>query len=143
LSALTILFVTNILFIASSIIAYQVNGQEPAGLGKLVWASCSLLFTQLVFMSFGIVFATFARKVRSVSGIATAFGFAGFILTALRSLIDEEAIRFVAPLKYFDPAVVFSNGGYEAKYVVTAAVVTAACLCVSYVKFTKSDTPAL
>jgi ABC-2 type transport system permease protein len=70
-------------------------------------------------------------------------GFGGFILTALRNLLDEEALRFVAPLTYFQPYPVFKDGGFETKYALTAAVVTVACLALSYWKYTRDDVPAL
>ncbi len=103
-------------------------------------ASLSLLFTQLVFLSIGAAYAVFARKVRSVSGVATAIGFAGFIMTALYSVIKEEFLRYVAPLGYFNPEAVFDTGGYEAIYVITAAVVVFCCIAAAYLKYAKSDT---
>lgn len=143
LSGLSMVIAANILFIAVSILAYNGNGQDPAQLGRLIWASSSLFFMQLVLLSLGILYATFARKVRSVSGIATAFGFGGFILSALYSMLHEEALRFVAPLKYFEPYPVFSTGGFETKYAVTAAAVVAAAICLSYWKYSRYDVPAL
>ena len=143
LACLSLILVVNLLFVAMSIIAYFGNGQDPAQLGTLIWGTCALFFMQLVFLAIGIVFATFAGKVRSVSGIATGLGFGGFILSALYSILHEEAIRFISPLTYFEPYFAFTKGGFEAKYVVTAAVVFVLCLCLSYAKYSRSDTPAL
>lgn len=143
LSGITMLIVANILFVGVSVLAYLGNEQASAQLGRLVGASCSLFFMQLVFLSIGILYATFARKVRSVSGIATALGFAGFILSAMYSMLHEEAVRYIAPLTYFEPFQVFSTGGFETKYAVTAAVVFLACICASYLKYCRYDVPAL
>ena len=143
LSCLLLIVVTNILFVVSAVVAYNVNGQDPGGLGRLILASLSLFFMQLTFMSMGILFATYAKKVRSVSGIATAFGFAGFIMMALYSLIKEDIIRYISPLTYFSPGTVFLTGSYETKYVITAAVVSIACIALSYIKYCKSDTQVL
>lgn len=143
LSCLTLLLAVNILYVALAAIAYLSAGQDQAQLGRFIWAACGLFFMQLVFMSFGIIFAVFARKVRSISGLATAFGFAGFILSALHGLLEEDSIRFIAPLKYFEPMSVFSSGGYELKYAVTAAVVVIVCVGMSYIRFRHSDTPAI
>ena len=142
LSNLSLVLVTNILFVIVSMIVYSGNGQDPARTGRLILASCSLFLTQLVFISIGIIYATFAKKVRSVSGIATALGFGGFILSALVSILNEEAVRFVAPLMYFQPYPVFSTGRFETKYAVTAVVVIIVCTGLSYLKFCKTDTPA-
>jgi ABC-2 type transport system permease protein len=143
ISCLMLIVITNLLFVASSVIAYSVNGQNPSGMGRLVLASLSLLFMQLTFLSMGILYATFARKVRSVSGVATAFGFAGFILMALYSLIKEDVIRYISPLTYFNPGTVFLTGSFEAKYVVTGAVLSIACVVLAYVKYVKSDTQTI
>jgi ABC-2 type transport system permease protein len=143
LSCVMLIVITNILFVIFAVIAYNANNQDPGGLGKMVLASLSLFFMQLTFMSMGILYATFAKKVRSVSGIATAFGFAGFILMALHSLIKEEIIRYISPLTYFNPGTVFLTGSYDTKYVITAAVVSIACIALSYIKYCKSDTQVL
>jgi ABC-type transport system involved in multi-copper enzyme maturation permease subunit len=143
LPCLMFIIVTNILFVICTAIVYTANGQAASGMGRLILASLSLFFMQLVFASIAILYAVLARKVRSVSGIATAIGFAGFILMALNSIIKEEIIRFISPLTYFNPGTVFLTGGYEARYAITAAVVIVVCVALSYVKYVKSDTQAI
>jgi len=143
LSCFALIAAMNILYMVAAIFSYTGNGQDSAGLGTLVLAALSLFFLQLLFMSFGALYAVLAKKVRSVSGVATAFGFAGFIITALHSLIKEDLLLYVSPMTYFDPGTVFTAGGYDAKYVVTAAVVFAACLAAAYIKYVKSDTQAI
>ena len=143
LACLALIIVMNGLFVIVSMLAYVGNGQDPSQIGTLVLASLSLFFLQIVFMSIGILYAVSVRKVRSVSGTATAFGFAGFVLMALYSLIKEEVLRYISPLNYFNPGVVFSTGGFETRYAVTAAVVVIACIALAYVKYCKSDTQAI
>jgi ABC-2 type transport system permease protein len=143
LACLSLLAAMNILYIAAASIAYSASGEDPALMGTLVWASCALFFTQLVFMALGTIYAVFVRKVRSVSGIATGLGFAGFILSALHGILQEEAIRFIAPLKYFEPRAVFSEGGFELQYAVTAIAVIIACIVLSYMRLGKNDVPAV
>ena len=139
LSNLTVLVATNIIFVAAVIMLFRGANQDESIIGKFILAACGLFFTQLVFLSLGIFFATNAKRVRSVSGIATAFGFAGFILSALVNILKEEAVRFIAPLKFFDPIPVFTAGGFELKYVVTAAAITIACIVISCLEFCGSD----
>lgn len=143
LSCLMFILLANVLFIISTAIVHSANGQEASGMGRLILASLSLFFMQLVFLSIAILYAVLAKKVRSVSGIATAIGFAGFIMMALYSLIKEDFIRFVSPLTYFSPGAVFKTGGFEGKYVITAAIVVIACVALSYVKYVKSDTQVI
>ena len=143
LACLALLAAANVVFVAASIATYLLNGQDKAGLGTLVLASLSLFLLQVVFLAVGVVVAVFARKIRSVSGMATALGFGGFALLALHSMLQEETLRFVSPLNYFNPGTVFETGGYEAKYAVAAAVVVAVCVAAAWVRYCRSDTPAL
>jgi len=139
LSSLTVLAATNVLFIISVIVCYFMSSQRNMEISELILASSGLFFTQLVFLSLGMFFAVFAKKIRSISGIATAIGFTGFILSALEGILEEEKIRFVAPLKYFEPTKVFSDGKFELKYVLTACVVVAICVGASYIRYCKRD----
>lgn len=143
LSCLALLVLFNFLFLAASMAAYAGNGQEPSGMGTLALASSSLFFMQLTFLSIGALYAVLARRVRSVSGTATALGFAGFLLMALCSLTREEALRYLSPLTYFSPQAVFLTGGFEIRYVLTAAAVIAACAALAYGTYCHSDTRAI
>ncbi|MEN6595684.1 MAG: ABC transporter permease subunit [Clostridiaceae bacterium] len=142
-ACLGILTVFNALFLACVAVSYTANGQDPAELGRAMLAASSLFFLQLVFFSLSTFFAVMAKKIRSVSGAATAMGFAGFLVTALYSLTEEEAIRFVSPLQYFSPGAVFFTGGFETKYMLTAAAVCALCLCTAFLRYCRSDTKTL
>lgn len=137
LSGLGLLVATNIIFIIVAILIGQKNDTN------MFLASLSLFLTQLVFFAIGIVYSSFAKKVRSVSGIATMFGFIAFILSALINILDEKALRFVAPLKYFDPAAVFADGGYEVQYALTGIAIILGCVTLSYFRFVNSDTKSV
>jgi ABC-2 type transport system permease protein len=143
LSGLTLLIVTNLFFIAAALLSFAASGEEQDSFGRFLLGTLSLFPTQLVFYAIGILFAILAKKVRSVSGAATAIGFAGFILTALNGMLEEEFIRYIDPLEYYDPTAVFAAGGYEVKFAVTGLIVIAACVLISYAKFKKSDAHAV
>lgn len=143
LANLLMLIVTNILFLGLAVILYVSASQDASVLGKFVLAGFALFLTQLVFFAVGIIFAVYAKKVRSVSSAATAFGFAGFILSALYGILGKEEIRFIAPLKYFDPGSVIASGRFELKYSATAALIIILCALLSYVKYCRSDAHAV
>lgn len=106
---------------------------------EMLLASFSLLFTQLVFFGLGVLYATFAKRIRSVAGIATVFGFGAFILSALVNILEEDKLRFVDPLKYFDPSAIFLNGSYDTVYAITGILVFIASISVAYIRFNKQD----
>lgn len=134
---------SNIPYLIAAFACYRLGGQDPSGTGRMLLSTLSLFFMELVFLAIGACYAAFARKVRSVSGVATAIGFAGFLLMALHSLLREEFLRFLSPLNYFDPGAVYASGRYEARYVAVAAVVFACSLAAAYVRFIKSDAQAI
>ena len=135
-----ILLAANALYAACCIPILR-HGGVPGD--KAALACLSLLLTQAVFYAMAVLFATCSRRVRSVSGTAIGFGFAGFILSALVGILKEDAVRFAAPLKYFDPADVFASGGYDAPYAATGAAIILVCLLLSAVLFCRKDARAV
>ena len=143
LAALALLLGSNLLFILESLILYRVYAPAPLLMARALLAASALLFTELVVFSITVAIAVFARKVRSVSGAATAIGVGGFLLSALHSILEEEALRYITVYKYFDVSKAFFEGGFEAPYVATAIVLSLACLCAAWLKYTRSDIPTL
>lgn len=139
ISCLIILIITNLIYIILAMIMYQGSGDTSIDMGTFIFAIMGLFFTQLVFLSFGITFAVFSKKVRSVSGTATTFGFTAFILSAITNIFDDKNIDFIAPLKYFEPHNVFVSGNYDTKLVITAIIIVVFCIGISFVKYCKSD----
>lgn len=131
---------TNVLYAACCIPILRDGGvpEKDAGLACL-----SLLLTQAVFYAMAVLFATWIRRVRSVSGTAIGFGFMGFILSALVSILKEDAVRFAAPLKYFDPTDVLVSGGYDVPYAATGGAIILVCLLISAVLFCRKDAHAV
>jgi len=143
LAGLTALILTNALFLLVSFLLYRAQEQGTLQPGRAVLASGALFFTQLVIFAVSACIAAYAKKIRSTSGGAMAIGFGGFILTALHSILEEDALRYIAPYKYFDVSLAFSEGRFETPYVVTAAAVTISLLFLSAVKYCTSDVHAV
>ncbi|MDD4311521.1 MAG: ABC transporter permease subunit [Eubacteriales bacterium] len=143
LAALTLLVVSNALFIIESLALYRAYAPAPLLIGHALLAASSLLLTELLFLSIGAVIAVLARKIRSVSGLATAIGFAGFLLSALHSLLEEESLRYITPFQYYDTAKAFFNGAFEAKYALIGVALTLGLMAAAYARYTRVDIPAL
>jgi ABC-2 type transport system permease protein len=137
-AVLCLLVVSNLLLVACSVGVTVLSGENEL-VGKIVLASISVFCTELLFMGFVILYAVQARRVRTISGAAMAFAFAGFILSALSSLIDKVEMRYVAPFKYFDPFQAVVNGTYEIQYVVTAAVLFVVVMAVAATRYFNKD----
>ncbi len=137
LSVVAVLAASNIVYVAVSMLIYSFNGRSD---GRFFLAACTLFFTQLMFLSAGVLAAVYMKRVRSVSGTAAAIAFGAFLLSALSSILEDVyPDYFYAPLKYFDPIKLFLNGSFGAKYVFCAIAIIASCLAASFFRYTKSD----
>jgi len=143
LACLTIIIAINVFYVVGNMIMYNQNNQSSDLTGRFILASLGIFFTQLVFLAIGLFIATFSKKIRSVSGFATAIGFIAFILSALTNIIDEEVVNLIAPLKYFEPSNVMEKGYFEVKYMLVAVILIAFCTVTSYIRFCKSDIHAV
>jgi len=143
LASLTMLVASNVAFVAASLILYRAYAPDPHMMGRALLAASSLLWTELLFLAVGACIAVFARRVRSVSGLATAIGFGGFLLSALYSLLEEEKLRYINPFKFYDAAKAFFDGAFETNYALTGAAITLVLMILAYVRYTRADIPAL
>lgn len=137
LCVLITLAVMNIVFIAVSQAFYSAQGGADK---NFLIAASSVFFTQLVFMSIALAYSVFARRIRSVSGTAAVFGFGAFVLSAMSSFFEGGVMLYFAPLKYFDTAKLFFEGGFDTGLVVWAVFIVMAGVGFSFISFCKSDT---
>lgn len=133
LTGISLIAACNVVYLVVIIIIGKRNDTS------MILPGLSLILTQLVFFALGIFYAVSAKKVHSVSGSATIFGFSSFILSAMVNILNSENLRYIAPLKYFEPLKVFYDGGYEVKYAVAGTVVFLVCTLLAYLRMTKSD----
>jgi ABC-2 type transport system permease protein len=143
LAALALILLSNALFILESFLLYRAYAPTPDQPARALLAASALLFTELVILAVAVFIAVFARKVRSVSGVATAIGFGGFLLSALHSLLEEDALRYITVYKYFDASKAFFEGKFDTPYVITAVVLSLSLIRAAYTKYTRADIPAL
>lgn len=141
-AVLTLLVVTNLLYLLTSFLLYASAGEDGSLTGRVLLASGSLFFTQLLFFSTAVFAAVYTRRIRSVSNSAMALGFAALILTVMSNIMQERFFRFIAPLKYFNVEAVFKSGQFEWEYVLTAALITFFLMTLSFFQYCKEDIPA-
>lgn len=143
LACFTLLLAFNLLYNGAVLASYAVNGAGEDSYARVALASASLFFLQMVYLGLAVLVATLASKVRSVSGTGMAMGFAGFLVMALYSLTEEQAVRWVSPLQYFIPSDVLSTGSFTAKYALAGAVLAVVCLAVAFWRYCRSDARAV
>ena len=116
----------------------QVNTESYSV--KSFWMiTMTLLFTQLIFLSLGIVISIVFLKIKSVLTVSLGTVFAFFIIGLLVSTTDDGVKRYLTPFKYFDTAYIIENSSYEISFMLTAMGIIAISLVASYIIYTKKD----
>lgn len=141
LACLAVIVSANALLIIACVASWRIEGGgEP--LRNLVLASSSLFFMQLVFLGIGALLSMLFKKVRSVSGTATAIGLAGFLAAALSALLKEDFLHYLSPFQYFSPGAVFLTGSYDAKLAWTGTLVAIGTTVFAYFLYVRRDAHA-
>jgi ABC-2 type transport system permease protein len=143
LAALTSLVITNVAYLTVASIMASVVKIENYSYKIFFMVSITLFFVQLIFLALGVLVSVLARKIKSVLPISlgTVFGF--FIASMLASTIEDEAIRYITPFKYFDTNYVIKNSSYEANFIILGLVFIIAAITASYYVYCKKDIHAV
>jgi ABC-2 type transport system permease protein len=139
LASLVSLVLTNIFFIASTMVFAAAVAGSDFNRTELFLVSGSLFFLQLMFLALGIIVSAAYPKIKSVISVSlgTVFGF--FILGMISSTTDEKGLRYFTPFNYFDSAYIVKNGAYETSFLVAAILFTIAAVVGSYFLYIKKD----
>jgi ABC-2 type transport system permease protein len=124
LAALTLVAAFGAIYISAAIAVYTGVAEKPLDFVAVALSAAGMIFTQIVFLAIAVFAAIFMRRVRTISGAATAVSFTAFGIELLRNLTGEEKFRYLTPFLYFDVGRPFTEGGYEPVFVVFAAVLT-------------------
>ena len=145
-AGLTMVVVASLAFLAAVALTYTRFRDDPTAtsiaLPRLILAASSLLGVGVLFLAFGALTAVLLRRIRSVSGIATAFGVFGFMLVSLPEMTGEDKYRIISPFTWFNVSEALDHGRYEAGYLALAAVVAVACLAAGAVAYVRGEVRA-
>ena len=146
-AGLTLVAASSLLFLCTVALLYGRYGDDSTAtaipLSRLLLAASALPGVGALFLSFGALTAVLLRRIRSVSGIATAFGVLGFMLVSLPELTGEEKYRIVSPFTWFNVSEALDHGRFEPGYLALAAAVVVACLAVGAVAYARGDVRGL
>lgn len=139
LAALTTLVITNIAFLISARIMIAQVFTESYSVKGFWMISLTLFFTQLIFLSLGIVISIIFPKIKSALTISLGIVFTFFIIGLLVSTTDDSMKRYLSPFKYFDSAYILENSSYEISFMLTGIVIIVISVVASYIIYTKKD----
>ncbi len=137
LAALTTIVATNIVFYAATLLIANAIKTGDYSNKLFFMINLTLFFLQIIFMAIGLVVSVFFKKLKSVLPISLGVVFGFYMVGALTSA------RYISPFKYFDITYIINNAGYEASYLVTAAVIVVVAIITSYIIYIRKDIHAV
>lgn len=146
-AGLTLVAASSLLFLGTVGLLYARFRDDPTAtaipLGRLLLAASALAGVGVLFLLFGALTAVLLRRIRSVSGIATAFGVLGFMLVSLPEMTGEDKYRIVSPFTWFNVSEALDHGRFEPGYLALAAAVAVTCLAAGTVAYARGDVRGL
>lgn len=138
-AGLSILLITNVVFIAAARFTIAVFSKTTIDTSTFILLSATLGIVQLFFFVLGFLLSVSAKKIKSVLSVSLSVVFLFYMLGILDSVLGVESVRYVTPFKYFDMQYIIKNGSYEWIYVAIEAVLVITAIAFSYFIFQKRD----
>ncbi|ALC92186.1 ABC transporter permease [Bacillus sp. FJAT-18017] len=142
MAAIVALAITNAIYLVITV-AMSLTVDQDFNMKVFLLISLSMFFVQLMFLALGLLVSVALGKVQSVISISisTVFGF--FIVSAIGSLLEDKAMRYFSPFKYFDTAYIIRHAAYEVPYTIGAVVFVVAVISLSFFIFLQKDIHAV
>lgn len=142
LAAVTLVLLTNAVFVSVSLITGEAVSKTNINESKYVLIALTMLLIQLFFLAFGILLSVIIPKIKSVIGVSLPTVFAVFFIGMLGSILDNENIKYLSPFKYYDTNYIINHTAYDPKYLMIEAAFIVAAIIAGYVLYVKKDIKA-
>ncbi|RHW43556.1 ABC transporter permease [Neobacillus notoginsengisoli] len=139
LAALTSLILTNMVFMTGAAVIASMVATESFSLKLFLMISLTMFFLQLIFLALGTVISSVAPKIKSVLSVSLGTVFAFFIIGMFAAVTDDNALKYVSPFKYFDPAEIVKNSSYDWRFLGISIGIVISATAASFVIFAKKD----
>jgi ABC-2 type transport system permease protein len=139
MSGITLLLVTDIVYISVAYAMANITAEEPFDSKIFFMISISLFFVETMFYILGVLTGAIFHRIKSVTGVTlgTVFGF--FIAGMLGDALDDEKIRYFVPFRYYDGFDIIRESGYDSKFVLINIFFVIAATLASYALYSKKD----
>lgn len=125
--------VLNVVTTVSSLYFVGYFGKGESVTKDISLMMAGLFFLQLIFFAIGAAVAGYVRKPKSAPSISTSIMFMAFLLSYLVNLNDKlDALKYLSPFKYFDAAVLMSEGRLDPLFVGLSVLIVAAAVWGAY-----------
>ena len=142
LAGATIMAVLNAVFLGASLAVLNIISNDVDN-GIVALLCLTMFLIQLLFFAVGLIVSMLAKKGRRFTSISLGILFATFFLGIMSSVTASlNDLRYISPLKYFDPTKLVHSGSLESVYLLIVLVVVAASAVGAYVLYNKRDLAA-
>ncbi len=140
LAGLVNVIALNLVTLVSSLYFVDYFSKEQAITEDILLLMAGMFFLQLIFFSIGALMAGMLRRSKAAASMATTVMFVAFLLSYLVNMNENlEFLKYITPFKYFDAALLMSNGGLDFGYVAISAVIIIAAIVGTYRFYSARD----
>jgi ABC-2 type transport system permease protein len=138
-AALIIIVMTNLIILLVSSVTAQMVATSSFHLGQFIMITISLFFVQIIFFTMGLAISMVSKKIKSHLSISLGVVFGFYALAAFGNTTKDEPLRYLTPLKYFDPYNIIETNHYELSFglvsIFLVLILTSTCFYI----FNKKD----
>ena len=138
-AAFTVILLTDVVFMVVAYLTAMVVSKGPVGVGTFLLLTSTLLLVQVVFLALGALFAVVIPKIKSVVSVSLPTVFAFYIIGMIGDLVDNKAVRYISPFKFYDPNYIISHVSLEGRYLAAEAAFVVVAIALSYVIYLKKN----
>ena len=137
LAAVTGVLILNVVIIAVIAVTMLAVG-VTADINILALLFSAYFIMQLEILAVTFALSAFLRR----GGIGLGLGLAAifYFLNIISNLIENtEFIKYITPFGYTEGADIISSKSIDGGYLMVGLIITAAAVCIAYIKYTKKD----
>lgn len=113
LAALVVILMISLTYILASFAIIMVSYSNEFDGTIFSLLSFSILFSQVIFLSIGMMIGSFFPRIKAPILTASGIAFFLYIVGSFSRKINNRFIQLFSPFTYFDMADIFSNVGYS------------------------------
>lgn len=142
-AALTLLVLTNVVYIAAVPVVSNYIAGATIKFKTYLLMTLTLFFVQLFFLALGFFVSVAAPKIRSVLSVSLSTVFVFYIIGILDTVLGKNRVRYFTPFKFYDLDYVIRHSSYEVRFVILEIAVVIAAVAASYYLYAKRDIKTL
>ncbi|AST57136.1 ABC transporter permease [Thermoanaerobacterium thermosaccharolyticum] len=143
LASLTSIVITDIIYLVTAYITAESVTKESFDIRLFFMISVTLFFVEIIFMSIGVLISAVVGKIKSTISLSLGVVFTFYIIGMLQATLNDKAMKYITPFKYFDTEYIIKNSSYDITFVIISILIVLISIFLSYAVFLKRDIHAV